>query len=260
MRSGRLNTVELLPDRAIKTCEVREAVRPRKLFVECWALKQARSEGVATPRVIAYRNTPTEVLELERVPGNSLKYGITETSVRAYEQIGLQLSGLRRDHVGYGWIDPETLCGVYTSWRQFLYDFSKRYCEQLSRQELLSAKMCDQLLDGIVSYEGIDKSPSALVHRDIKPGNIIWGESGAFLIDWENVILGDPWFDMCLYKCRFGGGHHWRALTSSVQEIDDKKEALYLAIALIGLIDFCVTFGYGIRQKHKRLCALLQRM
>lgn len=259
-RYGRLNRVEMQPDRVTKTCVVKESLRPRKLLIEGWAMNQARLEGIKTPKVISYRRTDNEVLVMERVPGNSLGREVTSNSIRAFSEIGKQLACRRGDHIGYGWIDPVSMNGVYSTWAGFLRDYVTSYCTPLVRYSVITTSMQDRLLDSLAQCKELTDAPSALVHRDIKPGNIVWGENGAYLIDWENVMLGDPFFDLCVYRCRYGSGRRWDALSGPAGIVSEQMQALYLAVALVGIIDFCITYKYGIRQKSRQLCSIIERL
>ena len=256
MRYGRLNMVDVLADHVVKTCVVKETSRPKKLLVEKWALDQARLEGIQTPQVISYSDHGNETLIMQRVRGTSLGREVTLESLLAFAAIGEQLAARRQDHLGYGWIDPTLMQGAYNSWVEFLCDYTERYTEPLVRRDVINTTLQKKVLKAISHYHELRNTPSSLVHRDIKPGNIVWGDQGAFLIDWENVILGDPFYDLCVYRCRFGTGRRWDRLAAPINSASKRVENLYLAIALIGVIDFCITYGYGIKQKSKQLYAL----
>lgn len=260
MRYGRLNKIEIQVAHVVKTCVVKETSRPQKLYVEKWALEQSRREGIQTPRVISYSFDENEILEMERVPGCSLGYRITDKSIDAFSAIGEQLARRRTDHIGYGWINPATMQGIYLSWLHFLYEYAETYTAPLVKSKVIDSTIRSRLLDALIVCDELGDAPSALVHRDIKPGNIIWGEQGAYLIDWENVILGDPFYDLCVYRCRFGTGRRWDALLEPAKPVSKHVETLYLAVALVGLIDFCITYKYGIRQKSQQLRTIIERL
>lgn len=259
MRYGRLNEVDVQSQQVVKTCVVKEETRPQKLFIEKWALEQARTEGIQTPQIISYRRDErdNEVLVMERVAGIALSHKITDESVQAFTQVGKQLAKRRTDHHGYGWIDPRTMMGIYSTWKEFLLDYAMAYCPQLIKCSIILPDEQTKLLDRIAGCLELDNAPSSLVHRDVKPSNIIWGENGAFLIDWENVMLGDPYYDLCVYQYRFGTGRRWDSLMAETQTVDPTVECIYSSIALIGGIDFCVTYKYGIREKSKQLRELI---
>ena len=259
MRVGRLNMIEI-KDIIVKTCIVREKTRPYKLQIEAWALDHASRMGINSPKVLNYyRNgSGQEVLVLEKIPGNHLDSSI-QPNLMMYRKLGEQLSRRFNLNCGFGWIDPETKHGLYNTWISFLLDFVQQYGGQLCKHGIISNQNLEYI-KLIIS----DVIPSAIyfstiVHRDLKPQNIIYSRSRVFLIDWENVILGDPAFDFALFKARFGGGLRHKYL-SKYSEINQITELIYEIVALIGWIDFCITYRYGINGKTKKLQKLLSNL
>lgn len=262
MRHGRLNTVESALSTITKTCVVSETSRPHKLLVEKWALEEAYRQGINVPKVINYARDyeGKEVLVLERIPGRPLGFKPSRENVEAFKQIGHMLSRRTCRFKSFGWINPKTMRGVYPSWKDFLCSFSERYGKQLLECCVLDSQGLDLFIRQLENNTSLDLERSAIVHRDIKPQNIVWGERGAYLIDWENVILGDPNYDLAIYLVRFGNNEGGQVLISSVQDMNEELMSLYQISALIGLIDFCLTYAYGVKGKIQRLKALLRRL
>jgi len=261
MRIGRLNVV-FKSDIVTKICVVQEITRPQKLAIEKWALDEALTQGLHVPRVLSYyRNSASqEILELERLPGKSLTYKQSDLSGQAFADIGSQLVSRKSKYTGFGWIDPANSRGVFEGWPQFLEDFTGKYGRQICDKGVISQMELNAILKCLQSSSCLNLAGSSLVHRDIKPGNVIWDGQRAYLIDWENVILGDPMFDLALYLARFGTDHHWQAMSAAFKELDSWRLLVYQVVALIGLTDFCLTHGFGIKQKTRKLKALLRKL
>lgn len=261
MRYGRLNSIRI-NSAVTKTCIVYEKIRPEKLRVEKWAIEEAASQGVRVPEIESYHrdHRNREVLVMERIMGATLTSRVSTMSCQAFHDIGRQLGNLPRKYPRFGWIDSQTMMGTYSSWAGFLTDYTTYYGRQLETKGLLDDDRLAVILRSIENESSLDQPKSALVHRDLKPGNIIVNESGPYLIDWENVVLGDPEFDLAIYVARFGQGSHWNNLLAGFGEINKQLNPLYQIIALIGLIDFCVTYKYGVTQKTLKLSGLITRL
>ena len=86
VRKGRLNNTEFINNDVIRKVAItQEVVRPYRLKVEAWALSQAKSRGVNTPRVLDYYRDSEgrEVLVLERIHGKHLLRRLSEKTSNA---------------------------------------------------------------------------------------------------------------------------------------------------------------------------------
>lgn len=254
----RLNTLDI-GDRVTKICTKPDS-RHEKLKVEMWAMEQARLQGMRVPKPFLYmRNSADqEVLVMEFINGKTLMpTKITDKSRMAFLDIGKQLGSLQRIYQSFGWIDPATMEGVYQSWQDFLLDYTNRYGGQILNQGCLTQVEFERVVEVIKSEPLLIQKQSTLVYRDLKPTNIITTPQGAYLIDWECAIPGDPEYDLALYLAKFGKGSHWNSLISGFGEIHQRLIHIYLILALIGQIDFCLTFKYGIKAKLSLLKELV---
>jgi len=79
-----------------------------------------------------------------------------------------------------------------------------------------------------------------LVNGDIRLPHLIRDGNGKiWIVDWENVILGDPLWDLAFFGVRYGHGTLWQNLRSGYGFSSlPQKYTLYEIIALIGIIDF----------------------
>lgn len=245
----RLNTL-VIGEKVIKICTKPDS-RREKLKVEMWAMEQARLQGMRVPKSFQYtRNSlGQEVLVMEYIDGKMLTTKITDESCMTFFDIGKQLGSLQRIYQSFGWIDPVSLDGVYQTWRDFLLDYTNRYGGQILHHGCLTQAELDRVIEVIEDEPLLVQKQSALVYRDLKPTNIISTSQGAYLIDWECAILGDPEYDLALYLSKFGKGSHWDNLVKGFGEIHQRLTHIYLILALIGQIDFCLTFKYGIKTK-----------
>lgn len=241
-RHGRLNVTQVVDGAFVKIGAVAESARPTRLHVEAWAIGVARQCGVHAPSVLSYETGTTqgEVLRLQRLIGRGLRTSVTDQSQRAFNDVGRQLALLRQPHLnGFGWVDPKTWRGTSLSWRSFIGQYVETYGSRLVREELLNRSHLTRLQERCQELVPELDQP-ALVHRDIKPANLLLEDETnlVWVLDWENVLLGDGLYDLALFGIRFGHGRHWHALCDGYG-LDNipPHYSLYEQVALIGMID-----------------------
>ena len=265
-RRGRLNTTEFVDDKVIrKIGMVREEVRPYRLKVESWALSQARLRGVNVPCVINYYldKDGREVLVLERIQGNHLIRQCSQENILCMSKVCDQIISLSNAPLdrGWGWINPSTMTGVSDTWQSFLLLFVQTYHKTFIEKQILGESHFQIVYRAIDSIDLNGLKP-CLVHRDIKPTNIINGEDGrVWIIDWENTILGDPIYDLATFGVRYGHGILWKSLVLAYGlDVSSIKYSLYEIIGLIGIVDFYQEYRINYRGRQKQLCKLIQRL
>ncbi|OGH24950.1 MAG: hypothetical protein A3B47_02500 [Candidatus Levybacteria bacterium RIFCSPLOWO2_01_FULL_39_24] len=241
VRRGRLNTLEFVDRKTVrKTSILQETTRPHRLKIEAWAISEAKSRGVNAPTIVDFyqNNRGQEVLILERIDGKTLSHCSLRENASSMISVGEQMSLLENISSNYGWIDPQTMTGKSKDWKIFLLSYAQTYGNRLVNEGIISKKHLQHISSGIQDTD-LSTSPY-LVHRDIKLDNLIKDKDGkTWILDWENVILGDPLYDLAI----FGLTHKdilWENLAITKRTTyDPQKYSIYEAVALIGLIDFC---------------------
>jgi len=82
-------------------------------------------------------------------------------------------------------------------WRRLIPDFSDRYRE-------LGLKPLETVWASRRRFGGLDR-PTRLVHSDLHEANILVGESGPWVLDWELALKADPLWDaaVCLHRTKW---------------------------------------------------------
>jgi len=251
---------EITIDRGVTKICVRKDSRSNKLRVEMWVMEQALIQGLKVPRPISYSVNAhnQEILVMERIIGTALTSQISSESCASFHDIGRQLGQAIRKYRGFGWINPETMTGVYATWLDFLTDYICRYSSQVIKAGYLKQTELEITLEALEKEPLLNLPKSGLVHRDLKPSNIINTTQGAFLIDWECAMLGDPEYDLAVYLINYGHGLHWSNLLSGFGQFHPRLIHLYQISALIGAIDFRLTFHQPVKKKSLYLSRLIK--
>lgn len=264
-RVGRLNTTTLLNETTIqKVAHVVEADRQIRLGIEAWALSVAKQRGLDVPTVYSYSRDRDgcEMLMMERIKGTPLeRVPDYKARARAMFEVGKQLCNLESVSSTFGWIHPETHVGSHPSWRQFLVDYVDRFAGILAQYGLLASDLGQKLLQMTRDLDDSLKQAS-LVHRDVKPGNLILRSNGGVaIIDWENAIFGDSIYDVALYEVREGQSLASSEFARGSQtETSSQRYRLYGAIALLGMTDFQREYRGDAESQAARLGELIERL
>lgn len=247
-----------------KTGKVIELERPRRLFVETWALKTARGRGLNVPVVLDYSRDEEghETFAMERIQGVGLNE-VQDEAVLAdcMFQVGEQLAALKNVSSGFGWVNPDTELGTYESWSEFLVEYAIIYATGLVEEGLLEASLEQKLVEQLRA-ENLDLATPMLVHRDIKWGNLVLDKTGkVFLIDWENAMLGDSLYDVAIFGVREGHGLPWSELARGLGiDASSKKYALYEAVALVGITEYHRKYETNAHIKAAQLKELIEML
>lgn len=264
LRRGRFNVVEFVNEKIVRKIGIiQERSRPTRLKIEAWALTQARERGVNSPRVLDYyhrRSDGKEVIILERIHGETLSRRITQENAESMCEVGVQLTLLEGISENYGWINPDCMKGESDNWESFILTYVAFYGARLVDARIIEEKDLQVFCDAL---EGIDfgiKNPH-LVSRDIKPSNIIRDEEGrVWILDWEDVMLGDPIFDLAVFGVKYGHGVLWKNLVKGRSlDVSLPRYIPYEIIGLIGMIDFYRKHEIGYYGRQKQLLNLIYR-
>jgi aminoglycoside phosphotransferase (APT) family kinase protein len=184
-----------------------------ELAAEAWACERIREVGVVGPEVVAFEPSPADLpgpfLLMRRMPGA----GLTSTPDDAFIEAGRQLRlvhSIRAE--GYGFLadtDPVdgAWAGPHAVWSAFT-DEAPACLGELVDHHVVSIELAhriDVALDRFKSAVVFDE-PGVLLHGDLKPPHV-FAERGEFagLIDWGDVAVGDPRYDLARFSISAGG-------------------------------------------------------
>ncbi len=74
--------------------------------------------------------------------------------------------------------------------------FTERYADRLEPEVM---EMSVALMNNAVAYLGDRPGPSALVHRDFRPDNLLVGPEEVAVVDWQTVSLGPALSDLSYF-------------------------------------------------------------
>ncbi|MEK7651483.1 MAG: phosphotransferase [Patescibacteria group bacterium] len=217
-------------------------------------LKNAKHCSIQVPELIRYGKDAEnrEYMEIREISGSSVTHLKNRERNEAFAMVGGQMLKTNSLFDGYGWLNPETERGDYSSWKMFLTDFFDKYSGKILEPDLAKKLSRFDIRDLIQKI--IPNQPETyLIHRDIKPGNLIKDRNGLiWILDWENAILGDPLFDIAQFGANFGHGAQWKALVKGYGlETNCEVYALYEILALIGINVFCQKYEFPKKRKQE---------
>lgn len=263
-RIGRLNTTQFFTDGTVKKISrVKEKNRISRLQLEWWALKEAKERGVNVPETMNYLldNKGREILELREIKGKNLTRTVSPENLRAFQSVGEQMRRLKGGFEGFGFLNPNTMQGIYKDWHVFLNSFFEIYGGNLVRNGTLASMAVNQVKESLEKSNFTINEPY-LLHRDIKPGNLMRDKEGnIWIIDWENIILGDLLLDLAQFGANYGHTALWNNLARGYGFMEDVltlKYSLYEAIILTGIIDFCQKYNIPWKRRLQNLKRILE--
>ena len=261
-RRGRLNITGLIDnEKMYKIAAVKEQKKPNRLEIECWALIQAKKLGINVPQVIDYyRNDKgQEVLILERINGGHIYHFTSQEKIFYMRSVGSQMMSLVNPSEGFGWINSQSKKGISSKWGHFICSYAEIYGRRLVNIDVISGDNLKKVIK-MLSVLDLDIKIPYLVNRDIKPGNILRdAEEKIWIVDWENVILGDPLYDLAIFGGSYGHGFLWEGLSQGYGlSVSSSKYRFYQIVALFGIIDFCVKYKVPYLRRQQRLQYLLR--
>ncbi len=241
---GLRNLVEIGATEVTKTAIRYESVRPKRLGIEAYALQKALEYGLAVPAVKSYglNSKEQEYLILDKISGTNA----SETDIpleRVYELVGKQFAKIPLEYGTFGWIDPQSHEGSSSSWSNFMIQYITKYADRLRRRGEIDSNQTKRIIS-LVSQNVPNLKKSGLVHRDLKPLNIIVMNGVPFVLDWENVMLGDPLFDLGVLHSRFSNderitkGFMYGLLGNACSTEQKRAITVYSLVNLVGSICF----------------------
>lgn len=246
-RIGRRNVVKINPRYVLKIGEKFESVRPRRLFTEKFAIKKLKQYGVAVPKILSYGMfvDGREYIKMELIKGKKISSNNSVIDIfDAYKNIGAQLKKIPTKLNGFGWINPITFIGIFTTWNKYLYNFVQKYGLRLYKIGILEKSQITTVLKYIDSLPDNFKK-AGFIHGDLKPQNLIFNplNKKVYILDWENVMFGDPLLDLAILKMRFKNPKIHRGflaglLNRPLSSTEKKNIDLYSVIAKIGILNF----------------------
>lgn len=256
-RKGRLNITQVLSNGTVrKISRVKEKNRFFRLKLEWWALKEARVRGVNVPEVLDYflDEKGREILITKHIIGENLSRSISQGNIDALGLVGTQMMKLKGGFDGFGFLNSDEMRGEYNDWHSFMHLFFKIYGGNLVRNMLISLSEFNYI-NNLIETLNLEIDEPFLLHRDIKSGNIIKdNEEKIWIIDWENIILGDPLLDLAQFGANYGHNALWQNLAKSYgSEVKNQKYLLYEVIILTGIIDFCQKYRIAYKRRVKSL-------
>lgn len=244
---GKRNTVKIDKEYVLKIGKKKESARPRRLFIEGFAMKKLRSYGLNIPRVLNYgfSSENEECLKIEFIRGKNVSLKDSSHDIfNIFKDVGEQFRKIQSEFERFGWINSETLDGEFSTWNEYLYDFTQKYGFRLNRKGILKESSIYYILNFIKNLPN-NLERASLVHRDLKPRNLIFNPKNkkVYICDWENVILGDPLFDLAVMGSYFDSakmkeGFIKGFLRKPLNKIEEKKVYLYSIVAKIGVLNF----------------------
>jgi Phosphotransferase enzyme family. len=198
----------------------------RELSAEAWACTRVRTVGVAGPEIIAFEPSPASLprpfLLMRRLPGA----GLDSTPHHAFVEAGRQLRLVHSIQAeGYGFLadtDPVdgARSGPHATWAAFT-DEAPNCLGELVDRHVISVDLAGRIRTTVFAEH----------------------ETFAGLIDWGDVAVGDPRYDLARFSINAPG-----ALAPLLDGYDLGLNAeLRLALAVYRVIRMTTTLLYELR-------------
>ena len=182
-----------------------EPARPFRLGIEVHALKTALESGLSVPKVYEYgrNDLGQEYIVMERIRGNNVSEVDLKTPLDViYNLVGKEMAKMPSDLTSFGWLDPKTLKGESSSWSDFISQHITKYATRLGNNGELDKDMVAKIIQ-LVEKNTPNIQAASMIHRDLKPLNLMVNNEKVTILDWENVLLGDPLYDLGVLVSRF---------------------------------------------------------
>lgn len=187
------------------------------MAAECAAMELASSHGVPVPRVYATDTSkslyPVRFQLMEKVPGENLNtFYQNETLDRSAvgRQVGRHLAAMHQIKLdGFGFFNTDVLrsehriLGLDHSHGDYFYKRFQVHLRYIRDNKFLCSdetREIEELVDRHAQLLSLDRG--SLVHKDIAFWNLVGTPSRVnAIVDWDDVIVGDPVDDLAIMKC-----------------------------------------------------------
>lgn len=256
---GLRNMVKIGEESVTKTAVKFESVRPNRLAIERYAIETAHKYGLSVPKIISYgtNDMGQEFLVMEKIIGTNAASNELNTPLeKVYQMIGEQFSQVPADFETFGWITGKNQEGGNLSWSDYITEYIVKYTSRLRDKGELDSSEATRIID-LVSKNIPELKKASLVHRDLKPLNLIVNKEKVTILDWENVMLGDPLFDLAVLSSRFPSderltkGFMIGLLDNACTKDQQRSVSVYGIVNLVGSI--CFYRGKAPRDIYNRL-------
>ncbi len=256
---GQRNLVQIGEDAVTKVAVGHEASRPKRLRVEAFALQKAFEYGLSVPKVTSYgiNSDGDEYIVMQKVDGINAASANLETPLeRVYQIAGEQFARIPAGHDTFGWISPEDLTGENRSWAGHISQHITKYAGRLRDAGELDSTEANNIIS-LVNKNVPDVQNASLVHRDLKPLNLIVKGENVAILDWENVMFGDPLYDLGVLTSKFPDderiirGFRMGLLNNRYDQDQRRVVTMYGLVDLVGAI--CFYRGKAPRELYTRL-------
>ena len=196
--------------------------RPKShITIEYQVLKLLGKKGVLCAEYVHLINNKQfgDILICSKAKGKPLRDMRIDTSIRYYDTLNRIAGKIKELHAvdfifnGYGVVNlaaDETLYAESDSWIDFLYSTSDEEIELLKR--MVNGELCDKIEEYLTVYYTKIKSRSfrpSILHGDLSSKNIFAEDNNISLIDFEDVIIGDPLFDIANFLSFYKMNHYF---------------------------------------------------
>lgn len=219
------------------------------MIAENHVMKLMHANGVPVPELYACDtskiNFPIRYQFLELVGEKSLNEFHKENRLNIpviSHQLGQHMARIHQIHgTGFGFLNTNeiqktnSLKGLDTSHRTYFNKCLENQLNYLGERDFLEKPLIEEIKFILNKFEDLtDLKQGVLVHKDLAFWNIMGTENKInALIDWDDVILGDPMDDLSILHC-FYDKDIIKPLLEGYQEVSklpehfDEKITLYL--------------------------------
>lgn len=192
----------ILRARASKTIQATE------FLVDQWAYQTIGSKGLPSLKVHAadiQRNiVPFDYELMGEAPGKWLYKYKSHPPQSTLEDLGRLAARYHRIRLkGFGLIDIDAngkVKGRYNSWSEYLLLNASGHINILLQRNVITDVMAKDIRRAFKNTRALQVTP-VLLHGDLANHNVFTdGKRVTALIDWEDVLSGDPLYDIAYYK------------------------------------------------------------
>jgi len=184
------------------------------------AMDLARKNGVPVPKVYATdtskKNFPIRYQLMEKVSGKSMKVFYQDGSLdrtKVSRQVGRHLAKLHSIKLeGFGFFNTQILrknnkiIGLDKTNREYFNKKLVNHLKYLQDKSFLKAKEVKQIEELIDKFKKhLDIKQGYMVHKDVAYWNMVGTPNKVnAIVDWDDVISGDPIDDLAVERCFYG--------------------------------------------------------